>query len=109
MKLAGGWSMRRIGIAFLGMACLGALACEERSPLTDATLTQEVANRLEADRELGPYDLGVATDAGVVTLSGRVGDEAQREEAERLARDVVGVGEVVNQLDVMAPGDPTVH
>jgi osmotically-inducible protein OsmY len=101
--------MRRIGIAFLGVACLGALACGEQTPLTDATLTQEVVNRLEADRELGPYDLGVATDAGVVTLSGRVGDEDQREEAERLARDVVGVAEVVNELDVMVPEDPAVN
>jgi osmotically-inducible protein OsmY len=101
--------MRRIGIAVLGVACLGALACGERSPLKDATVTEEVVNRLEADRELGPYDLRVATDAGVVTLSGRVGDEEQREAAERLARDVVGVGEVVNQLDVMVPEDAAVN
>lgn len=97
--------MKPIGVALFGAACLAAAACGERSPLSDATVTEDVTNRIEADRELAPYDLGVATEGGVVTLSGRVAREEQRETAERLARDVVGVSDVVNRLDIAAPGE----
>ncbi len=64
-----------------------------------------MTNRLERDRELGPFDLHVTTDEGVVTLSGRVERESQRSEATRIAREVAGVVDVVNHLETeKSPG-----
>ncbi len=45
-------------------------------------------------------DVGVDVNSSVVTLSGSVIDERQRERAERLAKGVQGVAEVDNQLQI---------
>jgi osmotically-inducible protein OsmY len=84
---------------------LGTTACQDRSVTSDAELSEQVRNRIEADRDLAAYDLDVSADDGVVTLSGSVARADQRDAAEQLARDVAGVGGVVNRLDVAAPGD----
>lgn len=45
-------------------------------------------------------DVGVDVNSSVVTLSGTVVEERQRERAERLAKGVQGVNEVDNQLEI---------
>jgi len=89
-------------------------ACSDRSP-SDASITESVDNRLEADLSLAAYDLEVETRDGIVTLEGTVPGEAQRMAAERVARSTAGVQGVTNEIevagaapapDVGAPGAP---
>ncbi len=65
---------------------------------SDAWITTKVKAKLIADPQLNPFNIDVDTQDGVVTLSGRVKDNAARAEAEKLARDTEGVIRVANQL-----------
>ena len=50
-------------------------------------------------------DIDVATDDGVVTLSGHVATAEQRQLAELISRGVQGVSEVINELEIRSePG-----
>jgi hypothetical protein len=98
--------MRTIPITVAAALLFGAAACNDRvGSASDADVTREVMSRLETDQDLAAYDVAVSTENGVVTLTGRVALPEQRDEAERLARDVDGVGTVVNRLVIIAPGD----
>jgi hyperosmotically inducible protein len=72
--------------------------------VTDATLVSTVRARLASDEELAPYGIGVTTLDGVVTLTGRVEREAQRDRAGRLAEEVEGIESVRNLIRVGGRG-----
>jgi hyperosmotically inducible periplasmic protein len=69
-------------------------------PLDDDAVTARVKAKLAASAEMTPLHLDVATEKGVVTLSGRVASDAQKTEAERIARATQGVVGVRNLLEV---------
>src|SRR5688572_13953522 len=74
---------------------------ERAQPLVeDAALTARVKAKLAADPEVSAYAIDVDTVDHVVTLSGRVENDAESAEAEKLARNTEGVREVVNRLTV---------
>lgn len=93
-------------------AVLLAAGCSGGSPrpvdetVADATVTSAVRARLAGDPELDPYRIGASTRDGVVTLTGRVEREAQRERAGRLVGGVEGVKEVRNLIRVGDRGAP---
>ncbi|MCC6534767.1 MAG: BON domain-containing protein [Burkholderiales bacterium] len=66
--------------------------------LGDAALTAKVKTALLADKEVNGSDIDVDTKLGVVTLRGRLSDQAQIERALAVARAVDGVKSVDNQL-----------
>jgi osmotically-inducible protein OsmY len=66
----------------------------------DAALSAAVSGRLGANAALSHAAIGVSAQDGMVTLRGRVGSEALRASAERIARAVAGVVSVHNQLQV---------
>jgi len=66
----------------------------------DAKITSEIQGKFSQDSGLSAKQLRVQADNGVVTLAGRVDNEAQREGASRQAASVAGVKEVVNNLQV---------
>lgn len=68
--------------------------------LDDAGVTAKVKARLMADPEVNAFHIDVDTLEGRVTLSGKVTNEEQKAEAEKLARRTEGVREVVNRLQV---------
>jgi len=68
----------------------------------DALITSKVKAKLTED--MNPFNVDVDTDAGVVTLSGRVKTAQDKSDAERIARQTMGVREVDNRLLV---GDET--
>ena len=79
----------------------------EQTPLErldDATVTARVKAKLAASSQLNPFDVQVNTVAGEVSLTGRVHTDAEKVEAERLARETDGVVRVTNLLEV---GDQT--
>jgi hypothetical protein len=76
----------------LGLACL-------RKP-DDAKISSDIQGKFSQDSGLSTKQLSVQSANGVVTLSGTVDNDAQRDAASRQAASVPGVKEVVNNLQV---------
>jgi osmotically-inducible protein OsmY len=72
-----------------------------RSTADDATTNSAVATAIENDKQVRYQDIQVATEMGVVTLTGAVESPKQYRHAENLARHVLGVRAVNNHLTVI--------
>jgi hypothetical protein len=83
-------------ILLLGILASG-LACT-RAP-DDSQLTSQIQSKLNQDSGLHDKQITVQTAGGVVTLSGTVENETQREAAARYASATPGIKEVVNNLE----------
>jgi len=66
----------------------------------DAKISGDIQSKFSQDSGLSAKQLSVQSANGVVTLSGNVDNDAQREAASRQAASVPGVKEVVNNLQV---------
>lgn len=66
----------------------------------DLWITTKVKSQLVTDDDVRTMNVDVDTDDRVVTLSGIVRSETAKQDAERIARNVEGVEDVVNQLKV---------
>jgi len=73
----------------------------------DAKVSSEIQSKFSQDSGLGSKQLSVKAEGGVVTLSGTVDTEAQRDAAGRQAASVAGVTTVVNNLQVSEVGKPS--
>jgi osmotically-inducible protein OsmY len=70
------------------------------APLTDAALTTAVKAKLLADTSVAGLKIDVDTLDSVVTLSGQVRSQAEKDTAVRLARETTGVRDVTDRLTV---------
>ena len=70
------------------------------APTNDNRVTSEIQSKLSSDSGLQGKQLNVQSDKGVVTLSGTVDNDAQREAAAKYAASEPGVKTVVNNLQV---------
>jgi hypothetical protein len=68
--------------------------------LDDGAITAKITSKMALDDTVRARDVRVHTAAGVVTLTGVVGSEAERQKALQLARDTDGVRSVKDQLEV---------
>jgi osmotically-inducible protein OsmY len=68
--------------------------------LANAQLTAKIKSKMALDDAVPAASIDVDSAEGVVTLSGRVRSEAERERAVRLARETDGVSRVVDRLRV---------
>ena len=66
----------------------------------DRKISSEIQDRFSQDSGLAMKQLSVKADSGVVTLSGTVDTDAQREAAGKQAASVAGVQTVINNLEV---------
>lgn len=66
----------------------------------DEWITMKVQSKYFLDRDVKGNQVNVDTSKGVVTLKGTVGSDAQKQQAETIARETEGVTRVVNQLTV---------
>jgi len=66
----------------------------------DTQIANDIQTKLNGDSGLQGKQLAVQSDAGAVTLSGAVDNEAQRDAAARYAAAVPGVKQVINNLQV---------
>jgi hypothetical protein len=82
-------------ILLLGTLAIG-LACTKASD--DSQLTNQIRSKLDQDSGLHDKQITVQTSGGVVTLSGTVENETQREAAARYASATPGIRQVVNNL-----------
>jgi osmotically-inducible protein OsmY len=71
----------------------------------DRQLQLDVVERLEQQLRLGRDMIGVEVHHGTIKLAGTVRDLALRENAERVARQVDGVLNVVLDIDVVDTSD----
>ena len=69
-------------------------------PVNDDTITDQVRIKLASDPVVKGGALTVDVKQGVVTLSGAVEQDKQKDKAEKLAKKVKGVKQVVNNLDI---------
>ncbi|PYX29971.1 MAG: transporter [Acidobacteria bacterium] len=86
------WTLLLVGVLALGTACSKVSG--------DSEVTSEVQSKLSADSGLQGKQLTVQTSGGVVTLSGTVDNDTQRNAASHYASMVPGVEQVVNNLQV---------
>jgi hypothetical protein len=83
-------------ILLLGILAID-LACTKAPD--DSQLTSQIQSRLNQDSGLHDKQIAVQTSGGVVTLSGTVENETQREAAARYASATPGIKQVVNNLE----------
>lgn len=68
--------------------------------LSDSALTAKVKTALVAEKNLKSLGINVESTDGVVTLSGKVPNEASIEQAEAATKAVAGVKDVHNKLEL---------
>jgi osmotically-inducible protein OsmY len=64
------------------------------------SLTAKIKSKMALDDQVDAAAIDVDTDGTIVTLSGRVSNEAERARAVRLARETEGVTSVVDRLAI---------
>jgi hypothetical protein len=68
--------------------------------VADASLTTKIKSKMALDDIVEAIDIDVDTRGTIVTLTGRVASETERQRAVQLARETDGVTEVVDRLTV---------
>ena len=103
-----------LSVLVAAMLATGVVACsstDERGPVEsaaantgrvvdDSVITTKVKSALVADETTKAYQISVTTFEGTVQLSGFVDDAAARSRAAQVAKNVEGVREVKNELEV---------
>jgi hyperosmotically inducible protein len=80
-------------------------ASGERRSVDDSAITALVKSKLAVDNETSSANINVDTMNGVVTLTGIVTTRANKEQAERIARNTEGVTRVINNITVETNGN----
>lgn len=70
---------------------------------SDLDIKRDVEEELHSNPDIHATDIGVSVKSGVVTLSGFVRSYAQKWEAERTAKRVIGVTGLANDIQVRLP------
>ena len=93
-------------VSFLFAIILGlGVGCAKKPD--DAKISNEIQDKFSQDSGLGAKQLSVKAESGVVTLSGTVDNDAQRDAAGKQAASIAGVKTVINNLEVSNVGKPS--
>jgi hyperosmotically inducible protein len=76
------------------------VANRAEAALGDGALTAKIKSKMALDDLVRARDVGVSTQAGVVTLKGTVRSATEHERAVQLAKETAGVKQVVDRLTV---------
>ena len=90
-----------IAAAMLAATLSAACAKTISETLDDTTITTRVKTAMLNDPAVGSLPIDVDTVKSVVTLSGRVKSQSERDQAVGLARGVSGVSEVKDALQII--------
>ena len=71
--------------------------------MSDISLRQYILDELEFEPSVNAAHIGVATENGVVTLTGHVGSYAEKIAAERVVQRIKGVRAIAQEIDVRYP------
>lgn len=91
--------MRFFSALFLAVLFFSSLL-QAQTPSADDAVYDQVRLRLTRDRDVGSSNIDVKVKDGVVELTGTVKRDNVKSKAEKLARKVKGVRQVVNSLKV---------
>jgi len=91
--------MKFFSALFLLIALFSSLL-QAQKPSSDDAVYDQVRLRLTRDRDVGSSNIDVKVKDGVVELGGTVKRDNIKAKAEKLARKVKGVRQVVNSLKV---------
>lgn len=72
-------------------------------PVTDDYISDAVRQKLAADQVVKGGAIDVQVKDGVVTLKGKVTEPKQKSKADKLAKKVKGVKQVVDELTIEKP------
>jgi len=89
---------REIGAA--AGARVGEAGARASAELGDAALTARIKAKMALDDMVKAREVRVSTEGSTVTLRGTVETSAERDRAERLARETDGITRVVNELTI---------
>lgn len=96
--------MNRSRLFVLGVVVSGLMAgtafAADQHPVKDSYITTKVKSELVGDFGKRAGHIHVKTKDGVVALTGRVDSEDAKDRAERDAKRIDGVVDVINKLDV---------
>ena len=87
-------------LCFLVLVLAGLAGCNTSANRSDAQVATDVQTKISGDTAIASRDIGVQADNGIVTLSGNVTSDEERNSAARDAATVGGVKTVVNNLVV---------
>jgi osmotically-inducible protein OsmY len=87
-------------VLLAGLALQALCVAKDPPPVTDDTITDQVRIKLADDPLVKGGALQVEVKQGVVTLSGAVEQDKQKEKAEKIAKKVKGVKQVVNNIEI---------
>jgi hypothetical protein len=90
-----------ISCFILGMILSVTVGCSKKPD--DAKMSSDIQSKFSQDSGLASKQLTVQANDGVVTLSGAVDNDAQRDAAGKQAASIPGVKTVINNLTVGAP------
>jgi osmotically-inducible protein OsmY len=99
MRKLSGWKLPVVA----AVLAISTLACGKTvgEAIDDTTITTRVKTAMLNDPTVGGLRVDVDTFKGVVTLSGRVKSQVERDQAIALARGVDGVTEVKDAMQVI--------
>lgn len=92
--------LKGIVLALMLSVSIGACGKTVGETIDDTAITTRVKTAMLNDPAVGGLRIDVDTFKGVVTLSGRVKSQAERDQAIALARGISGVTEVKDALQV---------
>jgi len=78
----------------------------EARPQADKDLEAAIGKAIEDDQHVNAMQTKVAVKGGHVTLTGTAKDVEEKEAAEKVVRNVSGVRDVENQIQISRPGEP---
>jgi hyperosmotically inducible periplasmic protein len=90
---------RILALWLSGFVLAGTIPAKQE-PITDNVITDQVRIKLAGDQVVKGGALEVDVKDGVVTLSGPVDEPKAKERAEKLAKKVKGVKQVINKITV---------
>jgi hyperosmotically inducible protein len=90
----------RIAASALLLLFLASLCTAADKPVSDAYLTDQVQLKLATDPDVKGGGLKVEVKDGVVTISGQVQQEKQKNKATKVAKKVKGVKDVINNITI---------
>jgi osmotically-inducible protein OsmY len=96
---------RKIAAALIACFALSVLAlAKDPQVVTDDTISDQVRVSFASDKIVGVLPFDVSVKNGVVTLSGTADQPNQKSRAEKLAKKVKGVKQVINNITVKTGG-----
>lgn len=89
-------------VAHLQLAATEKVVVKQEVVMSDSDITAAVKKVISSDMNFSKFKIDVATDKGIVTLSGNVDSLKAKLDLESKAKAVPGVIKVINNIEVKA-------